>query len=144
MKKILNSIIYPTCTLFTVYVFLFLTIGSAGGTNSGFIAALTMNTVGMLLLLALSLSLLNCIFKLKSMNTVLKVTLHFIGFIASYGIIVWIFGSRLESFTPSMVLLFLLVLSILYFLIFFLGMLIKNVLKSKASEEKAYSSMLKK
>ena len=144
MKKILNTFIYPTCTLFTAYVFLFLIIGSTAATNSDFIAALTMNTVGMLFMLSLSLAMLNCIFKLKSLNTVLKVTLHFLGFIISYGIIVWIFGSQLDTFSPSMVLLFLLLLSVLYFVIFFIGMLIKNAMKSRASEDEKYSSMLKK
>lgn len=143
MKKIINSLLYPTCTFFTFYVFLFLLIGSAAGNDTNFIAALTLNTVGMLLLLSLSLALLNCIFMLKSLNSVLKVTLHFIGFIVSYGVIVWGFGSQLETFSPSMILLFLLILSVLYFIILFAALLLGNTFKQKASENENYSSILK-
>jgi len=144
MKKILNYVIYPTCTLFTVYVFLFLAVGTLASSNAAFIAALTFNSVFMLLLLSFTFSLLNCIFLITKLNMVLKITLHFTGLLLSHGMIFWAFGRRLEGFSASMLLLALLVISVVYFVILFLRLLIKSAMNKKASESESYSPVYKK
>lgn len=136
IKKIISSLIYPACLFFTLLTL----ISQAIVTLSGFTTLiLSFKTLIAFFAFSLLLSALNRIFYVKSMGLGLKIFLHYIGFLISFLVIFLIIISGRSNTAGALITC--LILSIIYFIIAGIAVIIRHLLKKTEKENKKYENV---
>ena len=136
VKKIISAIIYPACLFFTLLTLISQTIVTLAGFTT---LILTFKTLIAFFVFSLLLSALNRIFYIKSFGIGLKIFLHYIGFLISFLVIFLVIISGNSNTAGALITS--LILSIIYFIIAGLTLIIRRSLKKTEKENKKYENV---
>ncbi len=136
VKKTISAIIYQACLFFTLLTL----ISQAVVTLSGFTTLiLTFKTLIAFFVFSLLLSALNRIFYIKSFGIGLKLFLHYIGFLISFLVIFLVIISGKSNTAGALITCF--ILSILYFIIAGIALIVRHSLRKNEKESKKYENV---
>ena len=107
-RYIYRRVLLPSCLWFTVIAFMMMMVSEHD--------AITVYKAGLILLFSCAVALSNLWFDAKTMNILLRATLHFVTLMMSF-VVIMLFGSGNFKSNPSGSLLILMVLIVLYLLI---------------------------
>ncbi len=135
LRFLIRKIIYPTCLIFTLLSMAVLLLVNLVDSSK---PAISISTAGMLLLLALLISVCNLIFSLRQFTMLTRVLLHFPSvLIVTAGVMLLNPGYDLTVDSLVLVLIF----AVLYALVVPPVLLVSAKLYQNAAEEKTYTSI---
>jgi len=135
LKDFLMSVLYPSCLYFTAICFVFAIIGTAAGALA---VMPKLSDMALWFLFSFFMAYINKIFK-TSLNSVLKVSIHFFGSLAAFILVFLVLNTAFNKTTGGVVvacvmfvLAYLLVLSVI--------MLVRSLTKKKKNEKSNYKN----
>ena len=131
-RSMLYNYIYPTCSFFTIAVFITNIVGTLAKQSQ---IVPTLSFMALLFLFSLSIALLNRVFYTK-LNPVVKFTVHFVGCTAAFALVFIVFSGYYKSSSSSVFIMFF--FALVYLIIMAVGVLIKNMLFRKKIDSTPY------
>ncbi|MBQ8287738.1 MAG: DUF3021 family protein [Clostridia bacterium] len=135
LRFLIRKIIYPTCLIFTFLSMAVLLLVTLVDSSK---PALSISTAGMLLLLALLISLCNLIFSLRQFSMLTRVLMHYPAVLLSVAAVT-LLNRNYDLTVDSLVLILL--FSVLYAIVVPPVLLISAKLYQSDAEEKTYTSI---
>jgi len=131
-RSMLNNYIYPTCSFFTIAVFITNIVGTLAKQAQ---IVPTLSFMALLFLFSLSISILNRVFYTK-LNPVVKFTIHFVGCTAAFALVFVVFSGYYKNSSSSVFIMFF--FALVYLIIMAVGVLIRNMLFRKKIDSTPY------
>lgn len=135
LKKIYNFVILPSCLFFTLITFV-MTGFLAGFGYDNF--APTFRALGCYFLYSLFLSLVNLVFRVRSLNLFVKILLHYVGVISGFFVVFTVMMSNTSKLLGAVYLA--VAITVVYVIVAVIASIIVVAVKNKNNVEKKYTS----
>lgn len=133
IQKALYHYLYPACAIFSLSVFI-MTIAANDTLNGKLLP--TPKVMIWLWIFSLGFSALSNIFRAQKLSMFVRIAIHYVGTMLLFSLVFFAAVSINENWSGAMIML--LVLTILYFLIASVGLLIRSAFRRAESEDKKY------
>ena len=141
IKKIFNNIICPTCIFYTI---ISLFIGVTSFTLDRTIPAIPISNLLVIAAFSLFLSIINLIFKIKTLNVYIRIPIHYIVSTVSLYLVLLIAAGDIVTNTKNIRLVMLLMYSIVYVITTVVYICIKETRKKpKTTKSEDYEKIYK-
>jgi len=138
-KKLRDTFLYPACVYFTLILFFFYGFGSAVKGSDVF---LSLRQIGLLFAFGLSLALCGLLFRVKGMNMIVKVTLHFTGTVFAFVVFLVLLSGYFENTSGGLIIT--LIFCFLYFIAAGVLLGVRALKNRQRNEESRYQSQFDK
>jgi len=132
LRSFLYNYVYPTCTFFTISIFVVNIIGTLANQSQ---IVPTLSFMGLLLLFSIAIACANRVLK-SSLSGMVKFVIHFIVCTAAFVLVFVVFSGYYRRGSSAVFIVFFFVLA--YAIIMSVGALIKGAFKAKKIEETPY------
>ncbi len=139
LNTILYNFIYPACVYFSVSIFLFTAITYIMEYEN---LAPTIKTQVLFWIFSAGMALLQNIFRIKILNIFFRVLIHYIGMVVLFILILVILTGQYNDSLGGFILI--IVLSVIYFFIASIVLLIRAFMHKSSNTEKKYDSLYRR